>query len=362
MRRKKKISNQQYKKLIKQAWDNEFILRRFQNLELQLMQCESLAELIHVLLKDYKEQLDLETVTLSLYDPDSEIRNLLKWLDADNELNFLHLSFAFDPPEHLALFADKDLPVLGLYDPDLHGQLFPNVTQPIKSVALLLLKRDSRIIGSLNLADSKSNRFKSNSGTDFLQRLSAVISVCFSMTILRENLRNIGLKDALTGINNRRFFDQRLPEEISRSRRYRNPLTCLFIDVDHFKQFNDKYGHASGDQILKQVAHSIRQELRLTDVVGRYGGEEFAALLVETDEEKAFEVAERIRKHIQDLRIEFSGCSTNVTVSIGIAGIQHLADDKRTLAEIGNMLVETADQALYQAKQSGRNRVIKTGS
>lgn len=358
MRRKKKALNQRYNKLIKQAWDNEFILRRFQNMELRLMQCESLTELIQVLLIECKEKFELEIVSLSLFDPESEMQQSLQMTDPIRKENFPHLSFDFDAGRHLKLFDANGSPRLCPYNPDLHADLFQHSSQPIKSIALLLLKRDTRIIGSLNLGDCKTDRFRSNSATDFLQHLGAVISVCIDMAILHDKLRNIGLKDVLTGINNRRYFDERLPEEISRSQRYKKPLSCLFIDVDHFKQFNDNYGHASGDQVLKQVAHIIRQNLRATDVLGRYGGEEFAVLLIETDAANARDVAERIRQNIQNHHIELEGKSMQITVSIGVSGYQQPVDTSQPVKAIGASLIATADGALYKAKQAGRNRVI----
>jgi diguanylate cyclase (GGDEF)-like protein len=358
VRKKKKALNQRHKVLIQQAWDNETILRRFQSMELHLIRSESLSELIQVLLSESKENFDLDLVTLNLLDPDSEIQQLLHPSDIDPVQSFPNLSFSLTEERIRSLFDDSLSPKLGEYNPALHAELFLHSPQPIKSIALLLLKRDNHIIGCLNLADNRSGRFRKNTATDFLQHLSEVISVCIDMTILRDKLRNIGLKDVLTGINNRRFFDQRLPEEISRSQRYQKPLSCLFIDVDHFKQINDTYGHANGDLVLKQVASMIRQTLRVTDVVGRYGGEEFTALLTETEESKALEVAERIRQRIEEHPIELSEQTAPITVSIGVAGLQFPLDHTKSIAEVGASLVATADNALYQAKQAGRNCII----
>ena len=322
------------------------------------MQCESLTELIQVLLIECKEKFELEIVTLSLFDPQSEIQQLLQLTEQTQKEKFPHLSFDFDSENNLQLFNANCSPKLCPYNPELHAALFQHASQSIKSVALLLLKRDGHIIGNLNLGDHRSDRFKSNAATDFLQHLSAVISVCIDMTILRDKLRNIGLKDILTGINNRRYFDERLPEEISRSQRYKKPLSCLFIDVDHFKQFNDNYGHASGDMVLKQVAHKIGQALRATDVLGRYGGEEFAVLLIETDAANACEVAERIRESIQNHCIELEGKSLQITVSIGVSGSQQPVAINQSVKAIGESLVAAADGALYKAKQAGRNCII----
>lgn len=358
VRKKKKSVNQRYKTLIQQAWGNETILRQFQSMELHLMRSESLPELIQVLLDQSKEHFDLDLVTLNLLDPDSEIQRLLQQSEADPTKSFPNLSFSLTEEKIRSFFNDSLSPQLSQYDPLIHAALFPHSPLLIKSVALLLLQHDKRIIGCLSLADTRADRFSKNTATDFLQHLSEVISVCIDMTILRDKLRNIGLEDGLTGINNRRFFDQRLPEEISRSQRHQKPLSCLFIDVDHFKNINDTYGHANGDLILKQVANTIRQTLRVTDVVGRYGGEEFTALLTETEETQALEVAERIRQRIESHPPEFPGQTTPITVSIGVSGLRFPLDHTKSIAEVGASLIATADDALYQAKQAGRNCII----
>ena len=166
----------------------------------------------------------------------------------------------------------------------------------------------------------------------------------------------MGLTDPLTRINNRRFFDQRLSEEIGRSVRANEPISCLFIDIDHFKSINDENGHQQGDFVLREVAQLIREQLRNCDVIARYGGEEFAVLLANTPEQVAWDVAERIRGSIDQYSFHLPETSKTiqVTVSIGIAtlaALQGLED----VVKLGHFLVENADQALYDAKSDGRN-------
>lgn len=357
-RQKRKVLNQRYKTLIKQAWDNDYILRRFQNMELQLMQCTSLSQLLVTLLEDSKIQFNLDAITLNLLDEDFEIRRLLTHAGVNRAETFPDLMFSSEKTILTQPFDASLTPKLGLFITEQHSPLFQNTTPSIESIALLPLTQNGHITGILSLGDKNPERFKSNVATDFLQHLSAVISVCIDMTILRERLKNTGLKDALTDINNRRFFDQRLPEEIARSLRTQKPLSCLFIDVDHFKQFNDNYGHVGGDLILKQVAEMIREELRTTDVVSRYGGEEFVALLVETGATKAMKVAERIRQRIQDNPTTFEDKTMQVTVSIGVADFHGRTDNSMSSDGQETALVTAADHALYQAKKTGRNCVV----
>lgn len=165
------------------------------------------------------------------------------------------------------------------------------------------------------------------------------------LKLLNEELAEQTLTDALTSLKNRRAFDRLLANEHARALRNRSTLGVLMVDVDHFKAYNDQYGHQAGDQALQAVAKAIQSEARVYDHVARYGGEEFAVILPTTLVADARAVAERIRLGVQGLK----GLHRPVTVSVGIA----MSAAQSTPAE----LVNRADQALYQAKQAGRNRV-----
>ena len=157
--------------------------------------------------------------------------------------------------------------------------------------------------------------------------------------------------DHLTGLPNRRSFMDKSEVELSRAQRYDNTLSILMLDIDHFKQINDTYGHQAGDIVLKSLAMTFQEVLRNVDIIGRLGGEEFAAVLAETGIEKATEVAERLREVIASGEVELSeGNTINYTVSIGITT---LIDRNSNI----DVLLHEADKALYRAKQSGRNRV-----
>jgi diguanylate cyclase (GGDEF)-like protein len=169
-------------------------------------------------------------------------------------------------------------------------------------------------------------------------------------------LRRLGLTDALTTVGNRRYFDQRVIEELARAQRMATPLSCLFIDIDHFKSINDRHGHAVGDVVLQTIAQRIRAELRGMDVVARIGGEEFALLLPQVDPHQAVEVAERIRACVAGMPINTGSMavSLSVSVSIGVAAIDTHSSDSKAVAQ---RLLRAADRALYDAKQNGRNRI-----
>ena len=160
--------------------------------------------------------------------------------------------------------------------------------------------------------------------------------------------------DSLTGLNNRRHFIALCEAELFRAKRYRVALSMLMLDIDHFKQVNDEHGHKAGDLVLVQLGSIMRMTLRNVDVIGRYGGEEFAIMLPETDRDMALDVAERLRQEIAeaDFVLE-AGETIKVTVSIGVSS----SGDAETNID---RLISAADQALYRAKNSGRNRVVQS--
>ncbi|WP_309723595.1 GGDEF domain-containing protein [Armatimonas sp.] len=167
-------------------------------------------------------------------------------------------------------------------------------------------------------------------------------------TLQRENerLRELTEEDGLTGLSNRRAFDNRLDIEWQRAQRYGLPLSLVVLDVDHFKQYNDSFGHQAGDVILRLMAHALAQTARLSDTVARYGGEEFALILPHTDADEAMIVGERLRALL--LRSDWP--NRPITASIGVSTMNK---EKKTSAE----LVHEADSALYTAKGNGRNQV-----
>lgn len=166
---------------------------------------------------------------------------------------------------------------------------------------------------------------------------------------VEEELRILASTDVLTGVNNRRKFLETLEIEIQRVERTGLPLSFIMLDIDLFKCVNDQYGHATGDQVLCSFASVLRAGLRQIDVIGRVGGEEFAAILPATTGQNAVIIAERLRSMVENLEINVAGESLCVTVSIGVTQLMG--------GEKGYQLIARADAAMYRAKQSGRNRV-----
>ena len=174
---------------------------------------------------------------------------------------------------------------------------------------------------------------------------------------LMERLREQVLHDRLTGLYNHQAFQEALEREFHRTERYDLDLSVIMLDIDHFKQTNDVHGHIAGDFVLRAVGRLLDETVRKCDIAARYGGEEFAVILPETRPDDAFKVAERVRKRIQTLLVEYEGTYIGVTVSVGAAYMERGLDRSKT------HLLQRADKALYLAKAHGRNRcVLAVGS
>lgn len=169
-------------------------------------------------------------------------------------------------------------------------------------------------------------------------------------------LRRLATRDQLTGLLNRRMFDEILGEEIVRSERFGRPFSLILIDIDHFKNVNDTHGHLVGDTVLREVARRMDKMVRSVDRVMRYGGEEFAILMLEGDERAAEILAEKVRVAIESSKVSAGGeLSLPITISAGVADFPSDARDAEGL-------ISSADEALYAAKKNGRNRVVSFGS
>ena len=228
-----------------------------------------------------------------------------------------------------------------------------------KSFASLPLKLNGRTIGVLNLADKSSG---APFGADEIAMLSTIATYA-AVALERaeylrqtEELKRISITDVLTGFLNRRYFHERLIEEIERSKRHASAMSLAIMDLDDFKVLNDTYGHQAGDEALKAIARCVHGSIRAIDVAARYGGEEFTLILPQTDKLEARLIAERICHEVAALTVSHQLLEgyEQLTVSIGLATYP---DDARTPEE----LIRCADRALYVAKDRGKNQVIAFG-
>ncbi len=175
------------------------------------------------------------------------------------------------------------------------------------------------------------------------------LDVIRKINFMYSQTRHLSLTDPLTGLYNRRHLDNCIEREFLRSKRYGSDLSIAIIDIDFFKKINDSYGHMCGDFILREVAYIILENFRKTDIVFRYGGEEFVVILTETNAENAFVPLERLRKSIENYKFKYNGILINLTVSIGISSNN---------TETADIFLDNADKALYKAKENGRNQSV----
>lgn len=348
---------EQLAELIANAQKNQQILQRHQLLDLQIISADSFQSLIDTLFNAFPETAELDVVTLALLDPLYDIRHIL----IQQEINLSGLPkllFLETETEFGELSGNLSKPVLGTYSEELYGPMFPEPVAPPASVAIVPLFRHHRLIGSLNFGSKEPSRFTPNMSTDFIEHLACIVAICVENVINNERLKHIGLTDPLTGLNNRRYIERRLLEETVRSRRRGAPLSCMYMDIDRFKQINDRIGHQAGDEVLRSVAGRIKAELRLSDSLGRFGGEEFVVLLPDTERTDAINVAERIRISIAEQPLILTnGERLDVSISVGVASVLPAADSEPVESAVQH-LVARADHALYEAKARGRNQVV----
>ncbi|MCW8931964.1 MAG: sensor domain-containing diguanylate cyclase [Gammaproteobacteria bacterium] len=352
----------QFNRLLNNAHENQHKLKRFEEIEFKLMAAESIEQLLRIIRDEYTTLFKLDDCTLLLEDEDLSLRRLIpKSLQHTDDGRFLTL---LNFPVELEKL--KYLPSqisTGAYQIAKHQWLMAN--SRIESIAVMPLIRRGKTIGVFCCGSYDRERFQSHAACDFLQRLSFIMAVCIENALNLERLKLSTMTDALTQVHNRRFFDQRLPEELARSERSLNAVSCLFLDIDHFKSVNDTYGHGVGDDVLCQVAQRIQTVLRTHDVLARYGGEEFAVLLPDTDNDEAMMVAQRIIFGVNKNRIVIDkNVILTITISAGVSTLMtedSVDDSFRDVEELGMKLISTADQALYDAKKQGRNRAINAG-
>ncbi len=187
------------------------------------------------------------------------------------------------------------------------------------------------------------------------ETLSEQIALAFANLQLRDTLKYQSLRDSLTGLFNRRHMEESLERELQRAARNQTSVTVLMIDIDHFKRFNDLYGHEAGDMLLRELGALLRAQVRGGDIACRYGGEEFLLIMAETEPQAGYRRAEDIRRQVSGLQVRYHGETLRkITVSIGVAEFP-------AQGESGTALVSAADEALYRAKREGRDRVVAAG-
>lgn len=355
-------------RLKRQLKDNERIWARFRRIEIRIIGAQTLRELVSVLADEFAVAFpQVDYVTLACHDPEYELTRLMEAADTtpraasdqdtDRQTTSPGAFVAIERDQLTRLFQGRLQPRLIRCDRTLQQLLFPESPYPLGSAALAPLVLHGELIGTLNQGSRDPAHFVPDTATDLLAHLAAVVAMCVDNVVQHERMRWYGLTDSLTGIANRRFFERRLAEEVERWFRQQEPLALMLIDVDHFKQVNDQYGHQVGDHALREMAGLFGRDLRGADVLARYGGEEFVLLLPNTARPQALAIAERLCACVARHRFAVgAGKERVITVSIGVASLDHDSDLNGELP--GEWLLNRADGALYQAKHAGRNRVV----
>ncbi len=264
-------------------------------------------------------------------------------------------------PEILAALASKEPVLINDVSTDPLMKKVREIIMPlgIKSILVIPIKFHEKVIGTLFLRTSKRARAFSASEIQLLNTIAKTSANALYNAFLFEKvedekarLEKLAITDYLTGIYNVRYFYHRIIEEFNRSERYILPISCLMLDIDHFKNINDVYGHKIGDTVLQEFSKLLKRFTRKIDVLARYGGEEFIFLLPQTSVNGALAEAERIRTFIKNHKFKSLKNKGGITISIGISCSLHPE------VQTHDDLISFADNALYEAKNRGRDKVI----
>jgi diguanylate cyclase (GGDEF)-like protein len=353
------LLRQRLREIHEEARRNEAVFERLKQRELELLNAQSLPDLLDALVRRMPRADGLDAAALVLDDPQHELRHLL----AAEGVNPSSLGGVVFTDSVLALAPQArslDRPWLGPWSTADHQLLFPG-QRSLGSVALLPLMRGERLFGLLNFGSRDPARYTRQHAVDFLAHLAAIAGFCIDSAANRARLVRAGLTDYLTGWHNRRYLHVRLREELARAQRQGSMLALLMLDLDRFKQINDRCGHLGGDEALREVAVRVESQVRASDTAARFGGDEFAVLMPGAGVEDARRLAERIRDAVTRSPVEAGpGVLLPVTVSIGVAALAPAAG-AADLKALADQLLAEADAALYRAKAAGRDRIVVHG-
>lgn len=244
----------------------------------------------------------------------------------------------------------KGEPVMGMVKSFPPVERYGLEAQDIKSILVLPFMVSGNWYGFIGFDDTETLREWNEEDIRLLRLAAEMIGSYFERKKMEENMHELAIRDGLTGIFNRRYYMELAEKELARAKRYKRSLSIILFDVDHFKDINDSFGHAAGDEALRELTKTSLEQVRDNDFIGRVGGEEFAITLAETDLKGAVHVAERLRKSVESARIQIPEGTISVTISIGVA--EWSGEEELT------KLLARSDKMLYAAKNAGRNSVV----
>lgn len=329
--------------ILQRLKENEEIYRKFNQLEASIISILNFRDFFEKLLTEMMTIFHIPYVWISVI-KESHLANLMHSI-RDSHIIPKRTNF-ISRNDFYGTIGDLAAPVLINDELESYMHFFPHdMVCPIGSMAITPVRIDGEIAGSLNQWDVSPSRFEPDMDTSFLEQLALKISLCLSNVSAHENLHFFAYHDPLTGLLNRRAFEQALHREFSRSRRHEYCLSLIFADLDSFKQINDTYGHDAGDLALKYVAESLEAMSRKEDMVARLAGDEFVVMLPETAEDTAESFMARVCRHLDEHSFECEGHRLSVCLSYGIAS----TSDVDIL--FPDHLIKKADDRLYEAKK-----------
>ena len=335
--------------ILRRLKENEALARKFHEIETSILTIFNYQDLFEELLDQIQLKFGVPLVWLSII-KNSEVSKLAERL-SDKEIWRERINI-IERKDLVAITAHQMAPRLINRNIASYTSIFPDTSKIfIKSFAIAPISLDGKLIGSLNQGDSSPTRFHPGLDTSLLERLALKVSLCFSNVTAHEKLRSMAFHDSLTGLLNRRAMDNALKREFSRGTRYHRPLSVVFIDLNNFKMINDTYGHETGDAVLKLLALILMQEKRETDIIARFAGDEFVAVLSDT----SFDAADLFMRRIETLVYPpalIAGVFLRVRFSYGIA-----STEKGTYKD-AYALLKAADTQLYRVKQSNKRVVL----
>ncbi len=338
--------------LIEIARVNQQLQQQFDALEQRILRSRSLRDMARVIVREIKKRFEVDHVTLCMaLDPNDVLSKGQESRPSGQSPSYLRI---VDPATlRGALPRAVRAPLL---DGEPRGDAAPFFNEEemseIRSRAVIPLFLAGSLIGTLNLGSRDADRYRSDQGTDFLRQLGCKISLVIDNILAHQRLLALTVTDQLTGLANRRQFDSALLREMDRTRRHGTPLACIAADLDGFKGINDRLGHQTGDKALQHVAALLRENSRRSDLVARYGGDEFAVILPHTTLDGAVRVAQKYLQKLQDSPFVHDGEALCLGLSMGVAAAPEIP-----LQEPED-LVREADRCMYAAKERGGGQVV----